>query len=257
MHDVAPATWQRCCYLIDALREIAPFPATLLVVPQYHHGVAAQDDRHFLDAMNQCIDRGDELVLHGLYHQDLVPTKGTLDLIKRQYYTAGEGEFATLSQAEAQRRIADGLALFASQGWDVSGFVAPAWLASPGTWAALEDSKFTYTTTLSGLHLLHGRGRIKAQSLVYSARSSWRRALSRVVVEAVAWHLRQAPLVRFGLHPIDAEYPLVVRHWQRLIERFARTHQATTKRGFVQTLMRDSQHAGTANRCSVTLNAPT
>jgi predicted deacetylase len=242
MHDVAPATWQRCSYLLDALREVAAFPATLLIVPHYHHGVPAGDDPAFLEAMDDCIASGDELVLHGLYHQDQVPTSGAFDLIKRHYYTAGEGEFATLSQEDARQRIEAGLELFRKQAWDVSGFVAPAWLASPGTWAALDDTALEYTTTLGGLHLLHDRGSVKSQSLVYSARSRWRRVVSYAVVEAVALHLRRAPLVRFGLHPVDAEYPSVVRHWQSLLERFRRSHAATTKRAYVEALKRRDEH---------------
>ena len=236
MHDVAPATWQRCSYLLDALREVASFPATLLVVPQYHHGVPAQSDPAFLEAMNRCVLAGDELVLHGLYHQDQAPTSGALDLIKRHYYTAQEGEFATLSKAEAKARIAQGLDLFRAQRWEVTGFVAPAWLASEGTWAALEDSPLDYTTTLGALHLLHQRRSIRSQSLVYSARSRWRRIVSYPVVEAVAWHLRRAPLVRFGLHPVDADFPKVIRHWQSLLHRFCKSHQATTKRSYVARL---------------------
>jgi predicted deacetylase len=158
MHDVAPATWQRCKKLLDALREVASFPATLLLVPRYHHSAPAALDKNFCSIMSQCQSNGDELVLHGLYHQDDVATTGTMDLLKRQIYTAGEGEFATLSKEEAARRIDEGLQWFASEGFKASGFVAPAWLASPGTWQALEATSLRYSTTLSGLHVLkHGQ----------------------------------------------------------------------------------------------------
>ena len=84
--------------------------------------------------------------------------------------------------------------------------------------------------------MLHGGPLIRAQSLVFSSRSAWRRLVSHAVVEIVASRLRHARLVRFGLHPIDADYDHVVRHWQSLLERFAKSHQPTTKRDFVERL---------------------
>jgi predicted deacetylase len=198
MHDVAPATWNKCRRLLDALREVAAFPATLLLVPHYHHGELAAAHADFCRAMADCQTSGDELVLHGLYHQDDVPTTSPYDVLKRRYYTAG--------------------------------------LASAGTWQALDDTQLKYSTTLSTLKVLHGGPLIRAQSLVFSSRSAWRRLVSHAVVEIVASRLRHARLVRFGLHPIDADYDHVVRHWQSLLERFAKSHQPTTKRDFVERL---------------------
>ncbi len=237
MHDVAPATWNKCQRLLDALREVASFPATLLLVPHYHHGELAAAHADFCRAMAHCQEAGDELVLHGLYHQDDAPTTSAFDLIKRHYYTASEGEFATLSKHEAARRIDVGLRWFESEGFKASGFVAPAWLASEGTWQALDDTRLSYSTTLSTLKVLHGGPLLRAQSLVFSSRSAWRRVVSHAVAEVVASRLRHAPLVRFGLHPIDADYSHVVRHWQSLLERFAKSHQPTTKRDFVERLV--------------------
>ena len=37
IHDVAPATWELCAKLFDAIRDVADIPVTLLVVPAYHH----------------------------------------------------------------------------------------------------------------------------------------------------------------------------------------------------------------------------
>jgi predicted deacetylase len=236
MHDVAPATWSKCQRLLAALREVASFPATLLLVPHYHHGEVAAAHPEFCRAMADCQSAGDELVLHGLYHQDDAPTVGAFDLIKRHYYTASEGEFATLSKHEAARRIDVGLRWFEEEGFKASGFVAPAWLASEGTWQALDDTGLKYSTTLSTLKVLHGGPLLRAQSLVFSSRSAWRRVASHAVAEIVASRLRRAPLVRFGLHPIDADYKNVVRHWQSLLERFAKSHQPTTKSAFVERL---------------------
>ena len=113
----------------------------------------------------------------------------------------------------------------------------PRGLPASGTWQALEDTNLKYSTTLSTLKVLHGGPLLRAQSLVFSSRSAWRRVASHAVAEVVAQRLRHAPLVRFGLHPVDADHERVVRHWQSLLERFSKSHQPTTKRDFVQRLI--------------------
>jgi predicted deacetylase len=216
IHDVSPATWAQSEYLLDALREVAPFPATLLVVPSYHRGTPAIADPGFCARMSACMAQGDELALHGYLHLDDQPIKGAIDRIRRHVYTAGEGEFSSLSEELAMKRLGLGIRWFESQGWPVQGFVAPAWLMSPGVWRALQALPFRYTTTLRRIYALPSKESMSAPSLVYSVRGAWRRAVSRRWVGALAKAQRNAPFLRFGLHPADAAYPEVVRHWQDL-----------------------------------------
>src|SRR6185295_9075335 len=149
LHDVAPATQARCEQLIARLERIAPMALTLLVVPYYHgqHTSAAFDD--WLDAR---VQRGDELALHGLTHHDDAPApQGWVDRLRRRWYTAGEGEFAALSTADATQRLNAGRRWFARRRWPLRGFVAPAWLLSDGAWQALRRQPFDYTCTRSAL----------------------------------------------------------------------------------------------------------
>jgi predicted deacetylase len=216
IHDVSPATWPACEHLLDALREVAPFPATLLVVPSYHRGTPAMEDPAFCARMSARLAQGDELALHGFLHLDDQPVNGVIDRIRRHVYTAGEGEFSSLSEELALKRLGLGIRWFESQGWPVQGFVAPAWLMSDGVWRALKQLPFTYTTTLRRIYALPSGASMSAPSLVYSVRGAWRRAVSKQWVGALASAQRSAPFLRFGLHPADAAYPAVVRHWQEL-----------------------------------------
>src|SRR5437868_13728462 len=96
VHDVAPATWPQCQYLIDALHTVAPVPLTLLVVPAYH-GDRRTPDPAFVAALDAHAARGDELALHGFFHLDDGPAPRDLrDYLARRWYTASEGEFAAL-----------------------------------------------------------------------------------------------------------------------------------------------------------------
>jgi predicted deacetylase len=229
MHDVTRATWPDCERLLTALRAVAPAPVTLLLVPEFHRGQAARRDPRFCALMGERLGQGDELALHGFRHHDDAPLDGLGDRLLRSVYTAAEGEFAALDAAAADRRLAAGVEWFREQGWPLEGFVAPAWLMSAGTWQALARYPLTYTSTLTRLYLLPEALPLEAPSLVFSARSPWRRRISHYWVDGVAAARRSASCIRLGLHPIDANYPDVVLHWQKLFERLLDTHQPCTK----------------------------
>jgi predicted deacetylase len=230
IHDVAPATWPRCIRLIDAVRAVAPVPLSLLVVPDYHGDSAPERDQLFVDALKHRVACGDELVLHGYRHVDEAPAPTTpLAFLQRRFFTAGEGEFAALSCAEAERRIGLGLQWFAASALPTRGFVAPAWLLGRGAWQALRHSGFDYTATRTRLHLLPERQAIAFPALTYSTRSAWRRAASFLYNEARSVGCAGAQVLRIALHPADAGHAAVVRHWQRLIAHHLEGRRAVTK----------------------------
>ena len=236
LHDVAPRTLDACRRIADAVARVdAGLPLTLLVVPQYHGDTAVTPS--FAGWIADRIAHGDELALHGWTHRDEADAPRTPGArARRCMYTAGEGEFSALSREDAAVRIERGRLWFAERGWRADGFVAPAWLASPGTWDALRDSEFLYTTTLSRLHLLRRGIALRAPSVVYSTRSAWRRSASRAWNAALARASASLPLVRVGFHPADIEYPHVMSQALSLVERLSQDRKALTKSAFVRTV---------------------
>lgn len=233
IHDVSPSTWPQCAQLLQAIHAVADMPVTLLVVPAYHRQPAggAQYDR----ALEQRLHRGDELVLHGYTHLDEAgPAAGWRERFTRQIYTQREGEFYAVNRGEAKRRLALGLEWFGRRGWPVHGFVAPAWLMGPGAWDALAEFPFRYTTTLRRFYLLPERRALHSQSLVYTVRSGWRRAMSRNWNSLLARALQHNQLVRLSLHPTDAAHPQMIRHCQSLLETLLATRQPMTKAAFAE-----------------------
>jgi hypothetical protein len=238
IHDVAPATWPLCRRLLDAVNAVGDLPLTWLVVPHYHapcDGVPARcdgrnPDQHWEHSMQQRLARGDELALHGLCHVDHGPRPQTpLQYLLRRCYTTGEGEFAALGQADAHRRMQRGLDWFALRGWPVTGFVAPAWLMSAGSWQAVRALPFRYTTTLSHFYRLpHGNGEF-APSLVYSARNASGPWLSTRLNTFLHERMAQVSLLRLGLHPADARHPELLRYLQALLEDSLRDRRPLTK----------------------------
>lgn len=233
LHDVAPATWSRCCRVLAAVQEVADVPVTLLVVPALH-GTCSADDPTFVAALDECHRRGHELVLHGYFHEDPGTPDTFGDWIRRRVLTAGEGEFAALDEREAAERIRLGRAWFAAQGWPVEGFVPPAWLMSTAARRALHGQGFSYTTSLHHLHLLQEGRAVPAPCVTYSTRSWLRRSLSCGHAASVVRATRHMPLVRLALHPQDADYRSVRRSWQRHLARWLDDRWPVTKRDAVQ-----------------------
>ncbi len=232
MHDVAPATWERCRRVLAAVREVADIPVTLLVVPAYHGQCSAQPA--FEARMTERLAAGDELALHGYFHCDPQAPDGLVDWLRRRVYTV-EGEFAALCAREAAERIHLGERWFAANDWPLAGFVAPAWLLGPGAWAALRAHRdLLYTSTLTRLHLLQSAECIRAPCLTYSTRAAWRRLGSRAWNPALASAASSAPIVRLGLHPDDAEDSAVRRSWQRCLDRLLKDRQPVTKAAFAR-----------------------
>lgn len=233
LHDVAPATWASCQKVLDAVREVADVPLTLLIVPAYHGQCSAQPE--FERAISTQLAAGDELALHGYFHVDRHAPTDLVDWFRRRIYTAAEGEFCGLSEDEARERLTLGARWFAANGWPMAGFVAPAWLLGAGAWRAVRAQHgLQYTTTLTKLIVLPEAHAIHASCLTYSVRSAWRRPTSIVWNMLLSRVTHGSQVLRLGLHPHDAESRPVRRSWQRLLERALSDRKAVTKAEFVR-----------------------
>ena len=243
LHDVAPATWPSCQKVLDAVRAVADIPLTLLIVPAHHGQCSAQPE--FERAISAQLAAGNELALHGYFHVDPHVPSDLVDWIRRRIYTAGEGEFCSLSEDEARERLTLGARWFTANGWPMAGFVAPAWLLGAGAWRALRARDgLQYTTTLTKLIVLPEAHAIHAPCLTYSVRSAWRRPTSIVWNMLLSRVTHGSQVLRFGLHPHDADSRPVTRSWQGLLERALSDRKAVTKAEFVrQWRARSAQYA--------------
>lgn len=151
LHDVTPESWPAYRDFTGAVDAMGCVPLTLLVVPDFHRQLHLDRFPDFRNAIERRFARGDEVVLHGYYHNDDSPLHpNPVDLFMRRIYTH-EGEFYSLDELQARNRLKKGLELFSRYHWPVAGFVAPAWLMSQGTQAALRHLPLRYTSDLNGL----------------------------------------------------------------------------------------------------------
>jgi len=230
LHDVAPATWPQCARILDLLDTLGAAPVTLLVVPYFHgHGRIDQTPA-FARAIEARLRRGDELALHGYEHRDTAPPpRSPADWLRRRLLTAGEGEFAALTEVQAHEKLACGLDAFGRLGWPLAGFVPPAWLASTGARAALRRSGLQYTSTHAALIALADGRRFAAPCLTASPRAAWRRVASRMWLPAALVSTQAARVVRVGLHPVDALHDDIMICWRHVLARLLAQREAITK----------------------------
>ncbi|MHB1245779.1 MAG: DUF2334 domain-containing protein [Sulfuriferula sp.] len=229
LHDVTPQSWPVYQDFIHAVDTLGHVPLTLLVVPDFHHQFHLDRFPEFRNAIDRRIARGDEVVLHGYSHHDDSPLRpNPVNWFMRRIYTH-EGEFYSLDEIHARQRLEQGLELFHRYRWPVSGFVAPAWLMSKGTQAALRGLPLQYTSDLTGLIRLPDWQHLDTPTLVWSSRSAWRRRASRHWNQLRLKQSLSSPLLRLGLHPIDMRYNDAVLFWLETLEALLTTRIPLTK----------------------------
>lgn len=229
LHDVAPARWEGCSRVLRVLRALAqdhgaPLPATLLVVPRWHANPATPDA--WLRWLHRQRERGHGLAIHGFtHHDDGPPPRGWTDRLRREAWTAGEGEFAALDYRSAAARLAAARAWAARHGLPADGFVPPGWLLGDDARRAVADAGFDHLCTFRTLQVLPDGPALATPALMFSTRARWRRTLSCGWNPWLARRARQAPLLRLDLHPDDADHADVRRCWTRLVRDALQTRQ--------------------------------
>lgn len=219
LHDVCPATAPDCRAVLRHLDQLGIRRRSLLVIPN-RAGGAADDDAAFAAWLREQAAAGDEIVLHGWRHGRAPehpaprgPARWVDALLAR-----GAGEFYAVDQALAAAWIDDGLARLRRIGLRPVGFVAPAWLYSPGAARAVGEAGFGYLTTHLRLRAADGR-------------SWWSFGISnrpgplagdlaaRLVNELLLLLHAPLPLVRIAFHPADLEGRAPFRHTLSLLRR--------------------------------------
>lgn len=219
LHDVAPQTWADYQPFVEAVDALGAVPMTWLVVPDFHRRNDLNAHPAFRRLLGERLARGDELALHGYFHCDESPSPTTpRDWFMRRIYTH-EGEFYSLSREAALARLWAGIELFDRYQWPLHGFVAPAWLMSEGTRQALRQSPLRYTSDPQHLYHLPDFTEVQAPGLVWSARSAWRRGVSKLLSDQREQRWRQAPVIRLGVHPVDMRHDFSREYWLGTLKR--------------------------------------
>lgn len=207
----------------------------LLVIPDHHHKGRTVDDAPLCEWLRDCEGSGHEIVTHGYFHQREPRAKeGAMQRITTTFYTAGEGEFFDPSRAEAAALVGRGNEELCGVGLHPRGFIAPAWLLGVEAEEALRGTGCEYTTRLREVRDLQAGVVHNSQSLCWSVRAAWRRAMSVVWNAALFSRLAHAPLLRIAVHPVDIGHPTIWRQIVRITQAALVTRTPTTYFEWIQ-----------------------
>ncbi len=183
VHDVEPATFERCALIRDWLDDHGVDRVTLLVIPARDMHPFDRRSPELAEWLTERLRRGDEVAQHGFCHD-------------RPRRPLGRGEFAGLDPGETRRALDAGRRLLHLAGVEPRGFVAPAYVYTPALHAALARS-FDWWAALRTVH------QRAVEPLVVSAVS-----LGRLVSP---WRVRgravlAGELLRLDIHPSDIDH---------------------------------------------------
>jgi uncharacterized protein len=243
VHDIAPFSREITEKIVSELSRLGVTVCSLLVVPNYHHAGSITADRELGIWLREREGRGDEIVIHGYFHERARPEHESLPgKIITRIYTRDEGEFYDLGYEEALDRIREAREDLATVGLSPRGFIAPAWLLSAEAERAAIDAGMEYTTRIGSVRDLRSQKDFLARSLVYSARNPWRRTTSLAWNATLFLAAIQQPLVRLSIHPADYEYPEIWKQILRFLDRLLPGRNVTTYAAWIDEQRVQSRH---------------
>ena len=218
IHDVTPCLIEGVERLWTLCADRGVVPA-LLLVPNWHGEWPLEQHPECVRWVQGRAREGAEVLLHGERHDEVGSPRRWRDRFRAWGRTAREGEFLTLSHAEAQTRIERGIARFRALGLAPLGFVPPAWLAREETHAAVRAAGLPLSEDHHSIRLLASGRRISAPAFRWSTRTP-ARALASVVVAEGRWRLqRRRQVLRLALHPPDLAHLGVATSVGRTLDR--------------------------------------
>jgi len=216
LHDVEPATFERCALIRDWLDDHGVERITLMVIPARDlHPLAERSP----DMVQWLIERergGDAIAQHGFQH--LRPRSArrrapgrvggpyqALRTLSRDRHS----EFVGLDALETRRSVDAGRRVLKLAGIEPKGFVAPGYAYTPALRQALSE-RFQWWAALLGLHrprpLEGSKGehrRTLSPPMTLASASGLRRAFSPALMRARG--LLSGEVLRLDIHPADLE----------------------------------------------------
>jgi predicted deacetylase len=187
IHDVEPATFERCALIRDWLDDHGIDRATLLVIPAPDLHPFFQRRPDLAAWLLDCRDRGDAIAQHGFQHR----RSGPAGLLRGR---GQEAEFVRMDADATHASIEAGRRVLTLAGFEPRGFVAPAYAYTPVLRRELTTGFDWWATLLR----LVGRDRASVAPAL-----SLRRSALGVRLGALA----AGPLLRLDLHPADFDRP--------------------------------------------------
>lgn len=239
LHDIEPATFERCALIRDWLDDHGVDRATLLVIPARDLHPLGERSPEMTGWLQERSRAGDSIAQHGFQHERL--RRGALS---RRSLLHGRGsrsaEFVGLDGDETRRAVDAGRRLLKLAGIEPMGFVAPAYAYTPALREVL-PRRFEWWAGLLRLHrplavAAGGRSAIERPRISQRAllAPAWgigtdgrlRSALSPSLMRVGS--LLSGHTLRLDLHPSDLQHPRHMMALEWVLSRSGRRREAIT-----------------------------
>jgi predicted deacetylase len=237
LHDVEPATFERCVQIRTWLDAQGVDRVTLLVIPARDLHPVGERSPALADWLATRRRAGDAIAQHGFQHEQLrrpsLPHRVSAPARARR-----AAEFAGLDEEETRRAVDAGWRLLKLAGIEPDGFVAPAYAYTPALRRAV-SARFRWWASLLSLHgaaatpsesrsaLTHEGLSIPAASRLLPMQR--RRLLPAWGPRSVrAGALLGGDTLRLDLSPAHLEHPHQLQALERTLARVARRRAAVT-----------------------------
>ncbi|QMW23332.1 DUF2334 domain-containing protein [Sandaracinobacteroides saxicola] len=251
IHDVSPRHEARIDRLIDGLHAAGVGTRFgMLVVPDFWGESPLAKAPAFQAKLRAWAASGVEMWLHGFYHKDLTAHDAGGAALKARLLTAGEGEFLGLDARESRRRLNEGRALLEDiLGTPIPRFVAPAWLYSDASKAALTDLGFTLAEDHFRVwNPSSNRILTKGPVISYASRTPVRMASSLFFSRLATAALPLQKIIRLALHPHDVDKQPLITETARALKSLTRTHTPATYTAALPSLPRSKERESKTTR---------
>jgi predicted deacetylase len=220
VHDVEPATFERCALIRDWLDDHGVERVTLLVIPAPDLHPFNERRPDMVEWLAECQSRGDAIAQHGFQH------RASAAAPRRSNPAA---EFLGLDADETRRAVEAGRRVLRLAGVRPRGFVAPAYAYTDALHETLAAS-FEWWASLVRVH--HAARSTSARTtlspaLTLGTSNAVKRLASPWLVRAGA--LAAGDLLRLDLHPADLDHPRHIGAVEGVLKRaHRRVRQAVT-----------------------------
>jgi predicted deacetylase len=224
LHDIEPATFERCALIRDWLDDHGVDRVTLLVIPARDLHPLGERSPEMVTWLGERERRGDAIAQHGFHHlrasRGSRPSEVLAELRAAGLRRGAGAEFVGLDAAETRRAVESGRRVLKLAGIEPHGFVAPAY-AYTSALREVVNARFSWWAELLHLRRASVGATLPASApladeapssgpellfppIALSTGGPLRRALGPTLVRAGA--MIAGPVLRLDLQPADLEH---------------------------------------------------
>ena len=207
VHDIEPATFERCALIRDWLSDHGVDRVTLVVIPARDLHPLGERSPEMVDWLSERRRAGDSIAQHGFRHEQLRRTGWPRQAL-RPTRSGRAAEFVGLDDGETRRMVDAGWRVLKLAGIEPDGFVAPSYAYTPALRRALR-TRFHWWASLFQLHRSDPASETDRRAPLTPAwRMGTNTRLRRIVSPPLirAGSLLCGQTMRLDLHPADLQH---------------------------------------------------